>query len=106
MIARSFWPAGEAAQEDYEQLRNAVLAGVPIVGTTADRFRHGGLGDLIRTPQATPLFRGGMVGAVRPAWTPHVDPRVEALADSFSWVLAAVERQRDEREDAITEVQT
>jgi hypothetical protein len=47
-----------------------------------------------------------MVGAVRPAWTPHVDPRVEALADSFSWVLAAVERQRDEREDAITEVQT
>jgi len=62
VIARSFWPAGEAAQEDYEQLRNAVLAGVPIVGTTADRFRHGGLGDLIR--------------------------------------------QRDEREDAITEVQT
>ena len=35
-MTRSFWPAGEAAQADYEQLRSLALAGVPALGLSGD----------------------------------------------------------------------
>jgi hypothetical protein len=86
-----FWPVGEAAQSDYEALRAAVLAGVPLCNPTAVRFARAGLWGLIRRPVAEPVFLGGLVAARRPAWSPHADPRLDALAESYGFVLAAGE---------------
>jgi hypothetical protein len=88
-MSRTFWPIAEAAQADYEQLRAAVLAGTPAVGRAAARFERDGLWGLIARPQARPLFVAGVVGAARPAWSPHVDPRLVALADGFEIIVAA-----------------
>ncbi len=86
---KRFWPVGEAAQAVYEGLRAAVLAGVPLCGPTAARFQGGGLWGLIRRPTADPAFLAALVGAVRPPWSPHADPRLDALADAYRFVLAA-----------------
>ncbi len=88
-MTRSFWPVAEAAQADYEQLRAAALAGTPAVGGAAALFERYGLCGLIASPQAEPLYAASVVGAVRPAWTPHVDPREVALADGFQIIVAA-----------------
>jgi hypothetical protein len=80
---------GEAAQSDYETLRAAVLAGVPLCDPAAARFARAGLWGLIRRPAAEPVFLGGLVGARRPAWSPHTDPRLDALAESYQFVLGA-----------------
>ncbi len=88
-MTRSFWPIAEAAQADYEQLRAAALAGTPAVGPVAARFERDGLWGLIARPQARPLFIASVVGATRPAWSPHVDPRVVALGDGFEIIVAA-----------------
>jgi len=47
---RAFWPPGEAAQADYEQLRSAVLQGQPLISLAAARFEHRGLCGLILKP--------------------------------------------------------
>lgn len=87
---RAFWPAAEAAQVDYEALRAAVLAGAAPVGPAAARFWGGGLAGLIRRPAtAEPVFVGVLRGVARPPWTPHGDPRLEALAGGYELVLAA-----------------
>ncbi len=86
-----FWPVGEAAQSDYETLRAAVLAGLPLCSPAAARFARAGLWGLIRRPVAEPVFLGGLVGATRPAWSPHADPRLDALAESYGFVLTAGE---------------
>ena len=78
MALRRFWPVGEAAQADYEALRVA-----------AARFARRGLAGLIAWPAAEPMFVATLVGATRPAWVPHHDPREEALAAGFSLLLAA-----------------
>src|SRR5271166_1478186 len=80
--ARSFWPPVEAAQVDYETLRAHVCepTGLPD-GLAAARFARHGLAGLIAWPSAEPVFVGELLGAARPAWTPHDDPRVEAQAD-------------------------
>jgi hypothetical protein len=82
-----FWPVGQSAQGEYEQLRAAVLAGTPLVGVSASRFQRAGLAGLILAPAATVVFEAMMFGAVRPPWTPHDDPRLEALADAYSMVV-------------------
>ena len=46
-MTRSFWPVGEAAQADYEQLRALTLAGTPAVSVAAARFGRYGLWGLI-----------------------------------------------------------
>ena len=81
MSARSFWPPAEAAQVDYETLRGHVLelTGLP-EGLAAARFARRGLAGLIAWPAAEPVFVADLVGAARPAWTPHEDPSVAALA--------------------------
>jgi hypothetical protein len=33
------------------------------------------------------VFGAELVGAVRPAWTPHLDPRVTALAAGYQFLL-------------------
>ncbi|HEX9548289.1 MAG TPA: hypothetical protein VF942_13195 [Acidimicrobiales bacterium] len=82
------WPVAEAAQADYETLRTAVLAGTPLLSAEAARFGLGGLWALIQRPAATPSFVAALVGADRPAWSPYVDPRVDALAACYQLLVA------------------
>ncbi len=84
---RSFWPAAEAAQADYETLRQAALVGDEPLSIAAGRFARRGLAGLIAWPNAEPVFVASVVGAVRPAWSPHNDPRLDALAAGFELLL-------------------
>ena len=88
MSARSFWPPVQAAQVDYETLRAHALepCGLP-VGLAAARFARRGLAGLIAWPVAEPVFVAELVAAARPAWTPHEDPRVAALAAGYEFLL-------------------
>ncbi|MDQ3306170.1 MAG: hypothetical protein M3535_09370 [Actinomycetota bacterium] len=86
---RLFWPAAEAAQADYETLRRAVLAGDETSSIAAGRFERRGLAGLIAWPNAEPVFAASVVGATRPPWTPHADPRLDALAAGFELLLTA-----------------
>jgi hypothetical protein len=87
---RSFWPPIEAAQVDYETLRTHALepCGLPESLATA-RFARRGLAGLIAWPSAEPVFVAELVGAARPAWTPHNDPRATALAAGYEFLLDA-----------------
>jgi hypothetical protein len=85
-----FWPAGEAAQADYETLRRQLLAtGALTDSLTAARFARRGLAGLIAWPAAEPVFRAELAGAARPAWSPYQDPRLDALAAGFALLLDA-----------------
>jgi hypothetical protein len=86
---RTFWPAAEAAQADYETLRQAALGGDEILSIAAGRFERRGLAGLIAWPTAEPVFAANVVGAARPPWSPHNDPRLDALAAGFEMLLAA-----------------
>lgn len=86
---RTFWPATEAAQADYETLRQAALAGDEPLSIAAGRFARRGLAGLIAWPNVEPVFAASVVGAARPPWTPHSDPRLDALAAGFEFLLAA-----------------
>ena len=81
---RALWPPGEAAQADYEALRDAALAGTQPADATAARFANGGLAALIARPLAEPVFLAVVHGAPRHPWTPHTDPRLQALAAGFA----------------------
>jgi hypothetical protein len=96
-----FWPPAEAAQADYETLRAAVLAGTPLADSAAARFSRGGLAALIARPVAAPVFVAIVQGAPRPAWTPHADPRLEALAAGYGLLLTDAD---DQLEDQTQEV--
>ncbi len=85
---RSFWPVAEAAQSDYETLRQGVLAGDETLSIAAGRFERRGLAGLISWPNTEPVFVVRVVGATRPPWTPHADPRLEVLAAGFELLLA------------------
>ncbi|MCI0690198.1 MAG: hypothetical protein L0Y54_23615 [Sporichthyaceae bacterium] len=88
MNARSFWPPGEAAQVDYEHLRAHLLEHTCLPsGLAAARFARRGLAGLIIEPVAEPVFLAEMVGATRPPWTPHLDPRVPVLAAGYQFLL-------------------
>ena len=82
-----FWPIGEAAQADYEALREAVLSGQPVQSVMAARFARRGLAGLIAWPVAEPVYAAVLVGAERPSWTPHADPRFDALAAGYELLL-------------------
>ena len=91
MSTRVFWPPGEAAQADYEMLRAHLLqGGVLPAGLAAARFARGGLAGLIAWPAAEPDFRAELAGAARPPWTPGADPREQALAAAYQFLLGAV----------------
>lgn len=93
MSARSFWPPVEAAQVDYEALRAQVLEHSRLPETlAAARFARRGLAGLIAWPSAEPVFVAELEGAARPAWTPHEDPRVAALAAGYEFLLDAAAR--------------
>ena len=86
---RALWPPTEAAQIDYEALRAAVLDGQAADERAAARFDRAGLAGLILAPVAEPLLVVSVVGARRPAWSPHDDPRETALAEGFELLLSA-----------------
>jgi hypothetical protein len=90
---RSFWPPEEAAQVDYETLRAHTLehGGLP-ASLAAARFARRGLAGLIAWPSAEPVFVAELLPSARPAWTPHEDPRVVALAASYQFLLDVAAR--------------
>jgi hypothetical protein len=86
--ARVFWPPAEAAQADYEMLRARQLEdGSLPAGLAAARFARRGLAGLITWPVSEPVFAAELRGASRPAWSPHADPRMEALAAGYQFLL-------------------
>ena len=95
-----FWPPAEAAQADYEALRAAVVAGAPVADATALRFSRGGMVALIARPVAEPVFVAVVLGAPRPPWTPHADPRLDALAAGYGLLLDDAGSEDEEREVA------
>jgi hypothetical protein len=91
--ARSFWPPVEAAQVDYETLRAHVLGPAELPQSlAAARFARRGLAGLIACPTAEPVFIAELHAAARPAWTPHDDPRMAALAAGYEFLLDAATR--------------
>jgi hypothetical protein len=90
---RSFWPPIEAAQVDYETLRaHALEPGRLREDLAAARFARHGLAGLIAWPSAEPVFVAELLADPRPAWTPHDDPRVAALAAGYQLLLDAAAR--------------
>jgi len=83
------WPPADAAQVDYEALRTAVLDGQAGDERVAARFARAGLAGLIAAPVTDTLMVVRVVGARRPAWSPHDDPREAAMAEGFGLLLAA-----------------
>lgn len=97
MSARSFWPPCEAAQLDYEALRAHLLAHDDLPeGLASARFTRRGLAGLIAWPAAEPVFAAELIGADRPAWTPHLDPRVAALAAGYQFLLDITSAAQDD----------
>lgn len=90
MTARSFWPPSEAAQADYERLREHLLShGVLPDDLASARFARRGLAGLIAWPASEPVFAGQLLGAARPAWSPYADDRITALAVGYQFLLDA-----------------
>ena len=84
-----FWPIGEAAQADYEALRAAALAGAPPRDElAAARLARRGLGGLIAWPSSEPVYLGAVIGARRPPWSGHEDPREAALGEVYGFLVA------------------
>jgi hypothetical protein len=92
---RRFWPVAEAAQADYERLREAFSStGRLPDDVTSARFCRKGLAGLIAWPDADPVFWAEFVGAVRPAWSPYADPRVAALAATYQLLAANAHQEQ------------
>lgn len=88
MSVRSFWPPTESAQIDYETLRAHLLETDQLPDDlAAARFARRGLAGLITWPISEPIFVAELRGATRPAWSPHADPRLEALAVGYQLLL-------------------
>ena len=54
---------------------------------SAARFARRGLAGLIAWPASEPVFTGPVLGGTRPRWSPHDDPRMDALAAGFAFLL-------------------
>ena len=96
-MTRLFWPVGESAQADYETLREAVLRGEPLRTLAAARFMRRGLAGLIAWPGAEPVYVATVQGAGRAPWTPHADPRLDALAAGYELILSLRAEHREAR---------
>ena len=93
---RVFWPISESAQADYETLRAAALGGQVPASTAWLRFSCHGLVGLIDAPMSPPIFAATLTGALRPAWSPHADPRHEVLAAVYGALMAVSETMTEE----------
>ena len=94
-MTHRFWPVGEGAQADYERLREAVLQGQPSQSLSAARFLRRGLAGLIAWHDADPVYVATVQGARRAPWTPHADPRLNALAAGYGLILSLRVEHRD-----------
>lgn len=94
MSARSFWPPVQPAQIDYEALRAHVLdhEGLPD-DLAAARFARRGLAGLIERPVSDPVLVAELLGARRPAWSAHEDPRLQALGAGYVFLLETAAAQ-------------
>jgi hypothetical protein len=78
------------AQIDYETLRAHVLDHDRMPDDlAAARFARRGVAGLIAWPVSDPIFVAELDGASRPAWNPHHDSRLEALAAGYQFLLNA-----------------
>lgn len=83
------WPPRQGAQTEYESLRDAVLSTGLLPDTlAAARFVRRGLAGLIAWPQSELEFTACLLGAHRPTWTPHEDPREIALAEGYELLVS------------------
>ena len=83
-----FGPVGDRAQADYETLRAVALQGRLLPSLSAARFLRRGLAGLIAWPDAEPIHVATVQGAGRAPWTPHGDPRLDALAAGYELILS------------------
>jgi hypothetical protein len=87
-------------------LRAHVLASGALPDSVmAARFRRRGLAGLVSCPAsvaADPVFSGEVIGARRPPWSPHDDPRLEALAAGFAVLLGACDQQKEAEDETVT----
>jgi hypothetical protein len=87
-VSERFWPIAEAAQADYEALREAALRGErPEAELAARRFARRGLAGLIAWPAAGPDYQASLVGAERPPWCGRDDPREQVLGEVYGFLL-------------------
>ena len=87
MTAGSFWPPAEASQVDYETLRVHLLEHDRLPDGLCPAFARRGGGWAVAWPSAEPVFVAELLGAARPAWTPHADPRMSVLAAGYQFLL-------------------
>jgi hypothetical protein len=86
-VSREFWPVAEAAQADYEALREAALRGErPEAELAARRFARRGLAGLIAWPASEPDYLASLVGAQRPPWSGRDDPREQVLREVYEFL--------------------
>jgi hypothetical protein len=83
------WPVAQAAQADYEELRVVAIAGGGSISVVARRFDQVGLAGLISWPASEATFAATVIGADRPPWTPHSDPRIDAVVAGYGLLLEA-----------------
>jgi len=88
-VSERFWPAGEAAQAEYELLRAAALAAERPATLAAALFARRGLTGLIAGSWSSPAYLGVLIGAERPAWCGASDPRQAALGEVYELLLAS-----------------
>jgi len=88
-VSERFWPAGQAAQVEYELLRTAALQGERPASLAGARFARRGLAGLIASSWPAPAYLGVLLGAERPAWCSESDPRPAALAHVYELLLAS-----------------
>lgn len=91
-MTRRFWPIAEASQADYERLREASLTGTSLIASLSTCFERRGLAGLIESPSSDSEFKATLIGARRPPWSPHTDPRLESLAAAFELLLVSPDR--------------
>jgi hypothetical protein len=84
---RALWPVTDRIQAEYEALRTLALADADLCGPTAVRFAQQGLAGLIAWRKMEPSFSASIIGAKRPSWMPYADPRLDALASVYEFVL-------------------
>ncbi|MDH3308688.1 MAG: hypothetical protein OEO77_14375 [Acidimicrobiia bacterium] len=83
------WPVAQAAQADYEELRAVAIAGERSISVAARRFDQLGLAGLIAWPASEATFAATLIGADRPPWTPHADPRIDAVVAGYGLLFEA-----------------
>jgi hypothetical protein len=92
---RTLWPVTDRIQAEYESLRALALADAELGGPFALRFAQQGLVGLIAWRRIELPLSVSLVGAQRPPWTPYADPRLDALAAVYEFLLGVDQEQTE-----------